>query len=442
MRKTIAVVSLGCDKNRVDTEHMISYLTSCGHSITNDFDVAEIIIVNTCAFIESARQEAVDTILEMAQYKKQGCEKLIVTGCLPQKYAKDLYDELPEADAFLGVNDYDKIASVIENAYRNERAVVLDGRDRVLEENRVVTTPMHYAYLRIADGCNNFCTFCTIPSIRGKYRSRPMESIVAEAENLVKNGVKEIILIAQDVTRYGEDIYKKFALVDLIRELSKLNLLWIRLMYCYPELVSDELICEIAENPKVAKYIDIPMQHYDDVILKRMNRRSDARQLENVVRAIRAKSKDIAIRTTFMVGFPTENEEQFKRLCDFAEHAALENIGIFAYSMEEDTPSAKLKPQVPQQEKARRVNVLGAIHLENVRRRNAASVGSVVDVLYEDVDYERGMFVGRTQQNAPEIDALVYFTADFVDVGNMYKVRITGYDDYDLIGEKIIEPTY
>lgn len=430
----VAIVSLGCDKNRVDTEHMLSYLISAGHIITEDYDAAEAIIVNTCAFIESARAEAVDVILEMAQKKNGNCKKLIVTGCLSQKYSSELPELLPEVDAFLGVNDYDKIVSVISGEF--SQRICVSGRDRVFDQKRVLTTPRHYAYISIADGCDNFCTFCNIPSIRGKYRSRYMESIVKEAESLVDDGVREIILVAQDVTRYGIDIYGKYALVELIRRLTELNILWLRLMYCYPELVSDELLDEIASNSKIAKYIDIPMQHYDDAILKRMNRRSTSRMLDNLVK--RVKQRGIALRTTFMVGFPTETPEQFERLCSFAERAELDNVGIFAYSTESDTPSAKLKPRVPKRVKMQRVKRLGEIHLANARKKNAAVVGSVVEVLYEDIDYDRNMFVGRTERNAPGIDSFVYFTADFADVGNVYKVKITGYSDYDLIGEKVL----
>ncbi len=436
MSKKIAVVSLGCDKNRIDTEHMLAYLSSGGHVITDDFDDASVIIVNTCAFIESARAEAVDTILEMARKKKGKCEKLIVTGCLPQKYSAELLKELYEVDAFLGVNDYDKISALIEEA-NDEKPVFIGGRDRVFDQKRIVTTPAHYAYLSVADGCDNFCTFCTIPSIRGKYRSRTKESIISEAAHLAEQGVREIILVAQDVTRYGKDIYGKYALVDLIRELAKLDILWLRLMYCYPELVSDELLDEIAANDKVAKYIDIPMQHYDNGILKLMNRRCDSAMLDRLVEE--TKRRGIAVRTTFMVGFPTETERQFETLCGFVGRSNLENVGIFAYSTEEDTPSAKLKPRVPKSVKAKRVNALGKLQLDNVRKRNASMIGKVEQVLYEDIDYDKNMFVGRTQQNAPDIDSVVYFTADFVDVGSVYKVKITGYEDYDLIGEVIGE---
>ena len=433
MTKSVAVVSLGCDKNRIDTEHMLAYLADSGYDIKYDFDNADAIIVNTCAFIASAREEAIDTVLEMAEKKKQKCKRLIVTGCLPQKYSQSLSDELPEVDAFLGVNDYDKIVSVLEGKI-SER-IISDGRDRVFDQNRIVTTPNHYAYLSVADGCDNFCTFCTIPSIRGRYRSRSIESIVSEAKQLTDDGVKEIILVAQDVTRYGIDIYGRYALVDLIKELTKLDILWLRLMYCYPELVTDELLNEIAFNDKVAKYIDIPMQHFDNGILKLMNRRSDSALLQSIVD--KTSALGISLRTTFMVGFPTETNEQFENLCAFAKRSDIEHIGIFAYSTEEDTPSAKLKPRVPLAVKKQRIDILGQIHLQKARERGKKYIGKVVDVVYEDIDYDRNMFVGRTQYNAPEIDSLVYFTADFADVGNVYKVRITDADDYDLIGEVI-----
>ncbi|MCI9031120.1 MAG: 30S ribosomal protein S12 methylthiotransferase RimO [Clostridia bacterium] len=436
MSKKVAVVSLGCDKNRIDTEHMLANLISSGYEIIDDFDDASVIIINTCAFIESARSEAVDTILDMARKKRRKCEKLIVTGCLSQKYSEELIKELPEVDAFLGVNDYDKIADVL-NETCEKRPVFIDGRERVFDQERVVTTPAHYAYLSIADGCDNFCTFCTIPSIRGKYRSRTLESISAEAKRLVDEGVREIILVAQDVTRYGIDIYGRYALIDLIKELTKLDILWIRLMYCYPELVSDKLLDEIATNDKVAKYIDIPMQHYDDGILKLMNRRSGSDMLEGLIE--KTKQRKIAVRTTFMVGFPTETESEFEKLCDFVRRADIENVGIFAYSTEEDTPSAKLKPRVSKMVKIKRVKALGKIHLENVRKRNSLLIGEIIDVLYEDIDYDRNMFVGRTQKNAPVVDSVVYFKANFVDVGSVYKVKVTGYEDYDLIGEVVSE---
>lgn len=422
----IGIVSLGCDKNRIDTENMLYYLKGGEYSVVDDYSEAQVIIVNTCAFIESARIEAIDTILEMAEYKKTGkCEKLIVTGCLPQKYLSELKDELVEVDAFLGTNEYEKIANCI-----NDRNSIAEKTNK-----RILTTPQHYAFLRIADGCDNFCTFCTIPSIRGKYRSKPIEEIIVEANDLIANGVKEIILIAQDVTSYGKDLYGKPVLVELLRQLSKLELRWIRLMYCYPELVSDELIDEIANNDKIVKYIDIPLQHISDKILRLMNRRSKSAQIRELITKLREKCPNIAIRSTFMVGFPGEGEEEFNELCDFCEEYKLERVGIFAYSKEEDTPSAKIKGHLSDEIKEERVEILGSILQQGMIERNSNYVGQVLDVVYEDIDYERNMFVGRTPYDAPEIDSVVYFTGEFADVGEIYKVKITEVDGYDLKGE-------
>ena len=426
MNKKIGIVSLGCDKNRVDTENMLYYLKDGAFEITNDYSVADIIIVNTCAFIESARAEAIDTILEMAEYKKSGkCKQLIVTGCLPEKYRDQLVEGIPEADAFLGVREYEKIAKVIG----------MSDKDSELTDKRIITTPQHYAYLRIAAGCDNHCTFCTIPSIRGKYKSVKIEDVLSQASDLEKMGVKEIILVAQDVTSYGKDIYGSYQLVNLLKKLSEFNFEWIRLMYCYPELVSDELIEEISTNPKIAKYVDIPLQHVDDGILKLMNRRSRKEQIVSIVNKLRAKCPDIAIRTTFMVGFPSETEEQFYNLCDFAKEYKLDHVGVFAYSKEDDTPSAKIKGHLDEEIKLERVDILGAILEENNLKANEKFVGKTVKVLYEDIDYERNMFVGRTQYNAPEIDSVVYFSGEFADVGEFYNVKITAVDGYDLIGE-------
>ena len=424
MTKKIAVVSLGCDKNRVDTEKILYYLSSGDYEITSDYSEAQIIIVNTCAFIESARKEAIDTVLEMARYKETGeCELLIVAGCLVQKYRDELKEALTEADVFLGLDEYSDIRRIIEKTeiVENQR------------EGRILTTPPHYAYLRIADGCNNFCTFCTIPSIRGKYRSVPIEQLVSEAERLSDDGVRELVLIAQDVTAYGKDLYGAPSLTKLLRELVKLDFKWIRLMYCYPELVTDELLDLIANEEKIAKYIDVPMQHVSDAVLKRMGRRSSYAELTELTQKL--DERKIALRTTFMVGFPGETEEDFRLLCDFTEKYKPARVGIFAYSKEEGTPSCKLKGQIPKSVKLKRVNALGKIYLDCVKKRNAELVGKTLEVVYEDMDYDRGCFVGRTQYDAPEIDANVYFTGDFADVGNFYNVRITGYDGYDLIGE-------
>lgn len=423
MSKKIAVISLGCDKNRVDTENMLWYLRGGNYEITTDYADADYIIVNTCAFIESAREEAIDTIFQMSEYKSVGkCRKLIVTGCLPQKYHSELAEQMPEIDAMLGIDEYEKICAIIE-----------DGKIQEKSYNRILTTPPHYAFLRVSDGCNNFCTFCSIPSIRGKYRSVPMEDLLKQAEDFSTKGVSELILVAQDVTSYGKDLYGNPSLIELLQKLVKLDFKWIRLMYCYPELVTDELIDFIANEPKMAKYIDIPMQHTANSVLKRMGRRSNYEQLCSICDKLNAKN--IALRTTFMVGFPGESEEDFNELLLFTKKYKPLNAGIFAYSKEDGTPSSKLKGHLTKKVKRERVNALGKIILDNACELNSSLVGKTIEVVYEDIDYDRGLFVGRTQFDAPEIDRKVYFKAQFADVGNYYKVKITDFDDYDLIGE-------
>ncbi|MBR2988633.1 MAG: 30S ribosomal protein S12 methylthiotransferase RimO [Clostridia bacterium] len=423
MSKKIAVVSLGCDKNRVDTENMLWYLSSGDCTITDDYADADFIIINTCAFIESARVEAIDTILQLSEYKTIGkCKKLIVTGCLPQKYREELFKQMPEIDAMLGIDEYEKITEIVLGQSASQKSY-----------GRVLTTPPHYAFLRISDGCNNYCTFCTIPSIRGKYRSTPMDVLIEQAKDFSTKGVSELILVAQDVTSYGKDLFGKPMLIELLRELVKLDIKWIRLMYCYPELVTDDLIEFIANEPKMAKYIDIPMQHVSNSVLKRMNRRSNYEQLCSICEKL--NDKGIELRTTFMVGFPGETEEDLSLLVDFVNKYKPLNAGIFAYSKEDETPSAKLKDQLTKRVKLSRVNKLGKAVASAITEKNKQYIGKTVEIVYEDIDYDRGLFVGRTQYDAPEIDRKVFFKAKYADVGNYYKVKITDFDEYDLIGE-------
>lgn len=432
MSKSVGVITLGCDKNRVDTEHMLYMLRKGGYDITNDYENAQILIVNTCAFIEAARKEAIDVILAAARYKTQSCEKLIVTGCLPQKYASELREGLPEADCFIGISDYDRICEIIATLYEEPVADTAATDTQALQ--RIVTTPLHYAYLKIADGCDNHCTFCTIPSIRGAYRSRPMQALIDEASALSEQGVKELILVAQDVTRYGCDLYGKPRLIQLLRGITATNIVSVRLLYCYPELVTDELIDEVAGNPKIAKYMDIPIQHADDTVLKRMNRRSTGAELRTLFRKLKAKG--IAIRTTVMVGFPQETEENFAVLHDFIAEYAPEHVGVFAYSKEDGTPAARLRGQIPKRLKKQRVDAIGKLHLHNRELHNQAMIGKTLRVLYEDIDYDKNLFVGRSEYDAPDVDTKVYFTADFAEAGEYYDVKITGYEGYDLLGEK------
>ena len=441
-KKLIGVVSLGCDKNRVDTETMLTYLNQAGFRFTSDPKEANVIIINTCAFIAKARKEAVDTIDEMLEYKKKGkCEKIIVTGCMPQKYLPELKKEFKTVDCFLGFDDYPNIAQIVSDLYDKGGQIVRCGDASTIAcvENRMITTPNHYAYLKIADGCENYCTFCTIPFIRGRFRSKPIDEVAREAKSLVNGGATELILVAQDVTKYGTDLFGKPALVDLIKKLSKIkDLRWIRLLYCYPELVTDELLNEVVTNDKVCKYLDIPFQHVSDNVLKMMNRHINHEKTIALVEKIRALPVHIAIRTTFMVGFPGETDKDFAELVDFVKRYKLDQVGFFAYSKEEGTVAAKMLNQVDEKTKNKRLLAIMK-EAEKVQKANLrAMVGKTVDVVYEDIDYDRELFVGRSQYQAPEIDNLIYFKSkDFVDVGGMYPVKITRVMGCDLKGEKL-----
>lgn len=441
-KKLIGVVSLGCDKNRVDTETMLTYLNQAGFRFTSDPKEANVIIINTCAFIAKARKEAIDTIDEMLEYKKKGkCEKIIVTGCMPQKYLPELKKEFKTVDCFLGFDDYPNIAQIVSDLYDKGGQIVRCGDASTIAcvENRMITTPNHYAYLKIADGCENYCTFCTIPFIRGRFRSKPIDEVAREAKCLVNGGATELILVAQDVTKYGTDLFGKPALVDLIKKLSKIkDLRWIRLLYCYPELVTDELLNEVVTNDKVCKYLDIPFQHVSDNVLKMMNRHINHEKTIALVEKIRALPVHIAIRTTFMVGFPGETDKDFAELVDFVKKYKLDQVGFFAYSKEEGTVAAKMPNQVDEKAKNKRLLAIMK-EAEKVQKANLrAMVGKTVDVVYEDIDYDRELFVGRSQYQAPEIDNLIYFKSkDFVDVGGMYPVKITRVMGCDLKGEKL-----
>lgn len=435
-QKKIGVISLGCDKNRVDTEKMLGILV--GSELTSDLSEAQIVVINTCAFLESSRKEAIDAVIECDGYRKTGkLEKIVVTGCLPQKFIAETFDELTEADVFLGVGDYALLPEAIERAYKGER-VNLVGEAKTFESvKRVVTTPLHYAYLRIADGCNNRCTYCLIPSIRGKYRSERIEDLIKEAENL--GDVTELILVAQDVTRYGEDLYGEKSLVKLIRELSSLdNIGSIRLLYAYPDCLTDELIAEIADNPKVIKYLDIPLQHADDAVLKRMNRKGSGESYLALIEKLRERVKGIAVRSTFIAGFPGETDAQFDNLLKFIKKAKLNNAGFFAYSREEGTPAYKLDGQLPQKIKNERVKKLYAAQKKISAEILKGYKGRVVDVVADGIDYDGQRFYGRAYFSAPDIDGKVYFTSDYdVNQGETYRVLIKKSNSYDLFGEVI-----
>lgn len=443
-KKLVGVISLGCDKNRVDTEHMLTYLSEGGYAFTSDPSKAEIIIINTCGFIANARKESMDTIFEMCEYKRLGsCKKLVVTGCMPQKWLKEMRKDLPEVDIFMGINQYENIVSLLEQSYKdNQRILAIEGEPHEsIVKNRMITTPNHYAYLKIADGCDNYCTFCTIPYIRGKYHSRPIKELVEEATDLANNGAHEIILVAQDVTRYGTDLSKdgKPQLVDLIRQLSKVqNIRWIRLLYCYPELITDELLDEMMNNEKLCNYLDIPLQHVSNGILKRMNRHIDHDGIVALVEKLKAQPQPIAIRTTFMVGFPGETDEDFLELCNFVKNQPLTHVGFFAYSREEGTAAATLPNQVSEKTKQKRLVKLVKLQRKVVRHENKKWIGKTVEVCYEGIDYSKARFFGRTQYQAPEIDTLVYFkSSERADIGEFYNVKINRVKEYDLYGDKV-----
>ncbi len=446
----IGIVSLGCDKNRVDSEIMISNLAKCGHELTNIEAEADVLIVNTCAFIGSAREESVETLFELAKYKNEGnCKKLIATGCLPQKYVKDIFDDFVEVDGFLGCKDYDSIGDVVDELFACDERINAVGRKEKPEnaaktevavpKDRILTTPFHYAYLKIAEGCDNKCTYCTIPSIRGKYISEPMEKLIQEAKNLADNDMKEIILVAQDVTSYGVDLYGEYKLVTLIKELSKIDgIKWIRLLYCYPERITDQLIEEIKTNDKVVKYLDIPLQHAATNVLKRMGRKGSYDQYITLFSKLKKEIPTLALRTTFMVGFPGESEEDFADLQNFLETVDILNCGVFKYSLEEDTPSAKLKNHLPEELKEERYNII-LDYLEAKSAELASGfVGKTIDVISDGINYDMEMFEGRGYLQSPDIDSQIFFTSEeTVETGGIYKVKITSSKANDLFGEVV-----
>ena len=440
----IGVVSLGCDKNRIDSENMLSYLQEDGYELTGDPAQADIIIVNTCGFIDSAKQEAIDTILEMAEYKKSNCKYLIVTGCLTQRYMNELQDGFPEVDMFLGTANYHVLPQLIKDlvAGRSQRSYTNDKDVRHFSPKRILTTPYHYAYLKIAEGCDNKCTYCAIPNIRGKYTSRKIEDIATEANQLVRDyGIKELIIVAQDVSRYGIDIYGEIRLIELLEELSKVDVKWIRLLYLYPENVDERLVEYMASNPKICNYVDIPCQHISDSILKLMNRRVTSKQIKELVDMIRSKG-DFTIRSTFIVGFPRESESDFAELEKFISEAKLDRCGFFAYSCEEGTSASRLSGQIDEEIKLARQDKLYALQENIMLERMKSRIGSVLDVLYEGIDYDMQTFYGRSMFDAPEIDTKVYFLADVpLEIGKIYKVKIEVLNGADYIG-RVVEDKF
>lgn len=435
----IGMISLGCPKNQVDAEIMLAKLVEADFEITNDIYNADAVIVNTCGFIDDAKQEAIDNILEMAELKKDGVIKaIIVTGCLAERYKQEVINEMPEIDAIIGIGANDNIAEICRKAIEGEKCAEFPSKYNLpLCGERVLTTPEYWAYLKIAEGCSNCCTYCAIPSIRGKFRSRKIEDIVEEAKSLAESGVKELIVIAQDTTKYGLDLYGELKLSELLKRLSEIDKIeWIRLLYCYPDALTDELIDEIAENEKVCKYIDLPLQHADENVLARMNRTGSKKELLVLIEKLRAKIPDVVIRTTFITGFPGETQEEFETLSEFVNEAKFDRLGCFAYSAEEGTKAAEMPDQIDEQTKIDRGDTIMQQQFEIFSKKQEEKVGKAYKVLVEGYDSYSDSYCGRSYMDAPEIDSLVYFTSAVpLETGEFVYVKIIDAKDYDLLGE-------
>ena len=431
--KKYGIISLGCDKNRVDIEKLLAIIKANGCEITDEATDAQVLVINTCAFLNEARKEAVDTVLEFSSLKSKNLEKIVVTGCLPQKYVAETFPALIEADVFLGTDDYDRFFEAIEQAYCGERVNFVGTGSHGFNCERLITTPAHYAYLKIADGCNNRCTYCLIPKIRGKYVSYQMEQLLKEAVGL--GDIAELILVAQDVTRYGLDLYGQKKIVEILKKLTKLvNINSVRLLYCYPDMIDDGLIAEIRDNPKIVKYLDIPLQHSEDRLLKLMNRPAGREEYLALFERLRKEIPDISIRSTFIAGFPTETEDDIEGLVDFLKRARLDNCGFFAYSREPDTAAYKLQGQIPYSEKKKRVKKLYEVQKSISFKKLQGLVGKKIKVLCDGMDYDRYCFVGRAYFQAPEIDGKVYFNAYSAVQGEYVEVLVEDSDAYDLYG--------
>lgn len=438
----ILFISLGCDKNLVDSEVMLGLLDKKGYQIVDSEEDADIIVVNTCCFIHDAKEESIQTILEMAEYKKEGKLKaLIVTGCLAQRYQQEIIDEIPEVDAVLGTTSYDHIVEAVEEALVGNGHVVLEDVDALpdVKEKRLVTTGGHYAYMKIAEGCDKHCTYCIIPKLRGNYRSVPMEKLLAEAKDLADQGVKELILVAQETTVYGKDLYGEKSLHKLLRELCKISgIQWIRILYCYPEEIYDELIQTIKEENKVCHYLDLPIQHASDAVLKRMGRRTSKAQLVEIIEKLRKEIPDISLRTTLITGFPGETQEQHEELKDFVDEMEFDRLGVFTYSPEEDTPAATMTEQIPEEVKEDRQAELMELQQEIAFDLAEDMVGREVLVMIEGKVADENAYVGRTYKDAPNVDGLIFINTDEeLMSGDFARVRVTGALEYDLIGELI-----
>ena len=435
----VLFISLGCDKNLVDTEVMLGLLAKKGYKMTDDETTADVIVVNSCCFINDAKEESIQTILDMARYKEEGNLKaLIVTGCLAQRYKQEIIDEIPEVDAVLGTTSYDSIVDAIEEALEGKSDVIMEDLQAIpdVETKRLVTTGGHYAYIKIAEGCDKHCTYCIIPKVRGNFRSRKMEDIIEEATYLAEQGVRELILVAQETTMYGMDIYGKKSLPELLRKLCKISgLRWIRILYCYPEEITDELIEVMKEEKKICHYLDLPIQHANDDILKRMGRRTSKQELIDIVGKLRKEIPDICLRTTLITGFPGETKEQHEELMAFVDEMEFDRLGVFTYSMEEDTPAANFPDQIDEEVKLDRQAELMELQQEVAFDKAEEMIGREVLVMIEGKVADENAYVGRTYKDAPGVDGLIFVNGDAeLMSGDFAKVKVTGAMDYDLIG--------
>lgn len=440
MQYSVGMISLGCAKNRIDAEMMMNTLRDAGYKLNDDPALADVAIINTCGFIDSAKQESIDEILELAKLKNEGKIKaLIATGCMAERYREEMMKELPELDAVVGIGGNGNIAKVVERVLEKDKVEEFPDKRRLpLEGGRIQSTEYYTAYIKIAEGCDNRCTYCAIPMIRGAYRSREMDNIVEEAKWLAGNGVKELIVIAQDTTKYGIDLYGEYKLAELLRRLCAIEeLSWVRVLYCYPEAITDELIDVFATEEKLVKYIDIPLQHCNETVLKRMGRGGNREQLTELIGKLRARVPGIVLRTTFITGFPGETEEQFEELAEFSKEIGFERMGCFAYSCEEDTPAARMKEQIDDDVKERRAEILMEQQQFTMSDYNEKLIGSEIDVLVEGFDRYAECFFGRSRADAPEVDGKVFFTTSGrkPQPGEIVKVRIFDTLDIDPLGE-------
>ena len=436
----ILFISLGCDKNLVDTEVMLGMLASRGYEMTNDEQEADIIVINTCCFIHDAKEESIQNILEMAEYKKNGSAKaLIVTGCMAERYRQEILDEIPEVDEVLGTTAYDRILDAVDAALAGQHEVMTADLDALPlpETKRLVTTGGHFAYLKIAEGCDKHCTYCIIPKIRGNFRSVPMERLLKEAQDLAEQGVKELILVAQETTLYGKDLYGEKSLPKLLRELCKISgIRWIRILYCYPEEITEELIQVMKEEPKICHYLDLPIQHANDTILKRMGRRTSKQELIDIVPKLRKEIPDICLRTTLITGFPGETQEQHEEVMEFIDTLEFDRLGAFTYSPEEDTPAATFEDQIDEEVKEDRQADIMELQQEIAFDKAEDMIGREVLVMIEGKVADENAYVGRTYRDAPNVDGLIFINTDVELIsGDFAKVKVTGALDYDLIGE-------